>query len=67
LELLLVTAPAKVFTAAVSVVVVAIGLVTAGVAVEAGVGWALITSGALTGISAVCGAAVLLRDEQGST
>lgn len=54
------TAIQAVFTATVVVVAVAIGLVVAGVAVLAGAGWALVTSGVLVGLAAsVVGWAVL--------
>jgi hypothetical protein len=44
-------------------VVVAIALVVAGVALLAGVGWALITAGALLGPCAAAGGVALLRDD----
>ncbi|MGV0785119.1 hypothetical protein [Mycolicibacterium sp. XJ775] len=53
-----------VFTATAAVVVVAIGLVVAGVAVLVGLGWALIAAGALTGSAAVVGYRVLLNDDE---
>lgn len=56
------TAPQAVFTATTAVVVVAIAAVTSGVALLAGVGWALITAGGLSGLCAVGAAVVLLRD-----
>lgn len=56
------TATQAVFTAATAVVVVAIGLVVAGVAILAGLGWALVAAGALTGTAAVAAAVVLLRE-----
>ena len=51
-----------VLTATVAVVAVAIGLVVAGVAVLAGLGWALITGGVFVGPTALGVGAVLLRD-----
>lgn len=59
------TATQAVFTATTAVVVVAIGLVVAGVAVLAGLGWALVVAGSLTGPAAVLAAVVLLRDNGG--
>lgn len=56
------TATQAVFTAATAVVVVAIGLVVAGVAILAGLGWALVAAGVLTGPAAVAAAVALLRD-----
>lgn len=56
------TAPQIVFTAAACAVVVAVGLMVAGVAVLAGLGWALLAAGALIAVCAVGGAAVLLAD-----
>lgn len=56
------TAPQIVVTAAAVAVVVAVGLMVAGVAVLAGLGWALLTAGALIAVCAVGGAAVLLAD-----
>lgn len=59
------TATQAVFTATTAVVVVAIGLVVAGVAVLAGLGWALVAAGSLTGLAAVATAVALLRDSDG--
>lgn len=56
------TAIQAVFTATVAVVVVAIGLVVAGVAVLYGPGWALVVAGALTGPTAVGAGVALLRE-----
>lgn len=56
-----------VFTATAAVVVVAIGLVVAGVAVLAGLGWALIAAGILSGSAAVVGCRVLLHDDEASS
>lgn len=56
------TAIQAVFTATVAVVVVAIGLVVAGVAILCGLGWALIAAGALTGPAAVGAGVALLRE-----
>lgn len=56
-----------VFTATAAVVVVAIGLVVAGVAVLAGAGWALITAGGLLGAAAAVGCRVLLHDDGSSS
>lgn len=61
------TAPQAVFTAAAVAIVAAIASVCVGVAVLAGVGWALITAGALIGPCAVGGAVVLLRDDKART
>jgi hypothetical protein len=63
LEFLLVTAVQAVCTATAASVVVAIALVVAGVALLAGVGWALITAGALLGPCAAAGGVALLRDD----
>lgn len=52
-----------VFTATAAVVVVAIGLVVAGVVALAGLGWALVTAGCLLGASAVAAYRVLLHDD----
>lgn len=52
-----------VFTATAAVVVVAIGLVVAGVAVLTGAGWALIAGGVLSGAAAVAGFRVLISDD----
>ncbi len=51
-----------VFAATLVVVVVAIGLVVAGVAVLAGAGWALIAAGVLLAVSAGVVGFVLLHD-----
>ena len=56
------TATQAVFTATTAVVTVAIGLVVAGVALLAGLGWALVAAGSLTGAAAVVVAVALLRD-----
>lgn len=56
------TAIQAVFTATVAVVVVAIGLVIAGVAVLAGMGWALLAAGGLLGPAAVAAGWVLLHE-----
>ncbi len=56
------TALQVVFAATVAVVVVAIGLVVSGIAVLAGLGWALITGGVLLAVAAVSTSVVLLRD-----
>lgn len=57
------TALRMVFAATLVVVAVAIGLVVAGVAVLAGVGWALVTGGVLLAVTAVATCVVLLRDK----
>lgn len=57
------TAPQLVFASAAVAVVVAVGLVVAGVAMLAGAGWALVAAGGLGGPSAVAGAVALLRDD----
>ena len=59
------TATQAVFTATTAVVVVAIGIVVAGVAVLAGLGWALVCAGSLSGVAAAVAAVVLLRDSGG--
>ncbi|PVA66207.1 hypothetical protein [Mycobacteroides abscessus] len=56
------TALQIVFAATVAVVVVAIGLVVSGVAILAGLGWALVGGGVLLAVTAVTVAVVLLRD-----
>ncbi|MEC4836871.1 hypothetical protein [Mycobacteroides chelonae] len=56
------TALQIVFAATVAVVVVAIGLVVSGVAILAGLGWALVGGGVLLALTAVTVAVVLLRD-----
>lgn len=58
------TAPQVVIATATALVVTAIGLACAGVGVLAGVGWALVTAGALIGPCAASAAAVLLRDDR---
>lgn len=57
------TAPQAIFAATAGSVVIAVGLVVAGVALLAGLAWALIAAGALLGLSAAGGAVVLLRDD----
>lgn len=52
-----------VFTATAAVVAVAIGLMVAGVAVLAGLGWALVTAGVLLAAGAVGAYRVLLHDD----
>ena len=59
------TATQAVFTATTAVVVVAIGLVVAGVAILAGLGWSLVTSGCLLGSAAVALAVALLWEDRG--
>lgn len=56
-----------VFTATAAVVVVAIGLVVAGVAVLAGAGWALIAAGGLLGVGASAVGRLLLHDDGSSS
>ena len=56
------TAAQRVFGAAVVLVALSIVSVCAGVLVLAGVGWALVAAGSLTGPAAVSAAVVLLRD-----
>lgn len=56
------TAIQAVFTATVAVVAVAIGLVVAGIAVLAGVGWALVAAGGLLGPTAVGACWAVLRE-----
>ena len=56
------TAIQAVFSATAAAVVVAIALVCVGVAILAGLGWALIDAGALVGPSAVGAAAALLHN-----
>lgn len=56
-----------VFTATAAVVVVAIGLVVAGVAVLAGAGWALIAAGVLLGAGATAAGRLLLHDDGSSS
>lgn len=56
------TAAQLVFAVTAAAVVASIALVCAGVAVLAGLGWSLVTAGALLGPSAVAAAVVLLRD-----
>ena len=51
----------SVFAVAVVAFLVAIGLVVAGVAVLAGLGWSLVSAGVLVGGPAVCCVVVLLR------
>jgi hypothetical protein len=61
-----VTAIQAVFSATAAAVVVAIALVCVGVAMLAGLGWALITAGALIGPCAVALAVALLHDAEAS-
>lgn len=57
------TALQIVFAATVAVVAVAVALVVSGVAILAGLGWAMICAGVLLTVTAVTTAVVLLRDE----
>ena len=59
------SAAQTVFAAVSAAVVVSIALITAGMAILAGVGWCLITAGALIGPTSIAAAVALLRD--GST
>lgn len=59
------TAPQIVVTVTAVLVVTSIALVSVGVGVVAGFGWALVCGGVLAGISSVAGCVVLLRDKTG--
>lgn len=53
----------QVFATATALVLIAVAMVSVGVGLIAGIGWALVASGALLGAVAVGGAAALLRED----